>query len=147
MLRAPTSYLLAVLAAALALAIVQLLHPVLDAGSYIVVLAAIMAVAVILGLRAALLTTVLSIVAIDFFFLAPKYSLALLARADMLLLILFGGVAVLTSALAEWLRRGRDRAERDAREAAGIASLLHRDAEELSRDVDAMVELRKRRQV
>ena len=145
MLRSPTRYVLAVVAAATAFAVVRLLHPVLDTGSYLVFLAAIIVAAGLLGLGPALLATVLAVASIDFFFLAPKYSLALLARADMLLLGLFGGIAALTSAMAEWLRRGRERAERDARTAAGIASLLHRDAEELSRDVDAMVALRRHR--
>lgn len=132
-------------AALAALAAVRVLHPMLGAGSFMVVLVAVMAVAVPFGLKPALVTIVLSVAGIDFFFLAPKYSLALLAWTDVLLLTLFGGVAVLTTVMTESLRRGRARAERETQEAAGIASLMHRDASELSHEVDAMHALRQMR--
>ena len=143
MARASLRYLVAMLAAIVALAIVRLLHPMLDAGSYFVFLGAIVTVAAVGGLRPALVTTLLAVAAIDWFFLAPKYSLALLARTDALLLALFGGVAVLATSVMEWLRRGRALAERRALEAAGVASLMRRDAEELSHEVEALFRLRK----
>ena len=136
--------LMAILAAAVALAVVSLLHPMLDGASYVVFLAAVAIVAALGGLRPALATTLLAIAAIDWFFLAPKYSLLLLARTDALLLALFGGVAVLVTSVMEWLRRGRALAERRALEAAGVASLMRRDAEELSNEVEALFRLRKR---
>ena len=109
---------------------------------YLIMLAIVVVVAVRLGLRWALTATVVAIGVIDFFFLAPKYSLALLARTDAELLVLFGGTALIVTAATGWLRKKRDEAERNARQAAGIASLMQRDAAELSHEVDALHSLR-----
>lgn len=135
-------YGLAAAAAGAALAIVAVLHPVLDAGSHMVFLAAVVAAAVFAGMWPALVTTALSIAAIDYFFLAPVHSLTLLAKTDAALLALFGGVAILTSWLTGLLHRRRARLEEEALRAAGLADLFHRQAEELARDVDALHALR-----
>ena len=143
--QAPWRYGLPMVAVAVAFALVRVLHPVLDAAAYMVFLAAVMVCAVFAGLRAALVATGLAVLAIDFFFLVPIHSLALLARTDALVLLVFGGVGLLTSALAEYLRRGRQRSEEDARRAAGLAEHFQREADELTRDVDAMDALLKGR--
>ncbi len=135
----------AVAAWAAALIAVRALHPVLEAGSYMLFLGAVVVVAATAGFRPAMLTTVLSILAIDFFFLAPRHSLALFAVTDIVLLILFGGMALLTSTMMGMLHRRQAKAERAALEAAGLASMMQRDAAELSHEVDALHVLRKER--
>lgn len=143
MVPSPFRYLLAIGAAALAFALARWLHPALEAGNSLLFLGAVVVVAAVAGFRPALVTTVLAILAIDFFFLAPRHSLALYAVTDIGLLALFGGLALLTSSLMAMLQRRQARAERRAMEAAGLASLMHRDAAELSHEVDAMHALRK----
>lgn len=138
-------YGLPVAAVAGALGMVRALHPVLDTASYVIFLAAVVVGAVFGGVRAALVATVLVVLVIDFFFLAPLHSLALMARTDALVLVVFGGVGVLTSLLTGLLHRRRERADNEALRAAGLADHFQRKADELSRDVDAMHELLKGR--
>lgn len=84
----------------------------------------------------------LSVAAIDFLFLTPRYSLTLVAEADVLLLVVFGGVAAFVSWLSHRVRRAW---RREVLRAAGTAGLLERQLKELERDLDASETLRRGR--
>lgn len=89
-----------------------------------------------------MICTLLSVLAIDFFFLAPRFSLALVAWADVLLLAVFCVVALLVSWLAD---RSRKNLETELLRSAGTAALLERQLSELERDLDASEKLRRGR--
>ena len=102
MLNVPRSlmlrYAVAVLAVALALLLTFLLWPVIQPHSSLIFLAAVMFSAWYGGLGSGLLCTVLSTLAIAYFFESPVYSLAI-AFADVLRLSIFVLVALLISSL------------------------------------------------
>jgi PAS domain S-box-containing protein len=100
-------WLLALVAPAAALGLTLLLQPVLDQAPSPPFIAAILLVAWLGGLGPGLLTTALSTLALDYFFLPPVYSL-MVGRSDGAWLLLFAGVSVVTA----WLvaTRGRARA-------------------------------------
>jgi len=118
-----------------ALLISWLLHPALDIASFLLCLAAVAAGAALAGARAGLLVTVLSILAIDFFFLAPQRTLSVMLVTDALALVLFGAVSILVSWLMESIHEQRRRAEHQALEAAGIASLLERQLGSIEQEI------------
>jgi K+-sensing histidine kinase KdpD len=84
------------------------------------------------GLGPALLTTALSVVAADYFFIPPIGALTK-APDDVVVIALFVVVAIIISSLSESLRGARARAERQAAEAATLAEQLKVQAEELER--------------
>ena len=128
-------------AAGLATALVSGLHPFLEAGSFMLFIAAV-AAAGTRGRVSGLLCTLLSVAAIDFFFLTPRFTLAVVAWADVLLLAVFSIVALLVSWFAD---RQRQRLERELLRTAGAAALLERQLNELERDLDASETLRRGR--
>jgi K+-sensing histidine kinase KdpD len=115
---------------------------VVDAGSFMVFVAAVAAAATWGHLAAGLLCTVFSVAAIDFFFLAPRYTLVVVAETDLVLLVTFSGLAMGVSWLTE---RARERYQRELLRSAGTAALLERQLTELERDLDASEILRKAR--
>lgn len=119
-------YVVAIAGVLSALLISWVLHPALDIASFLLSLAAVAAAAALAGARAGLLVTVLAILSIDFFFLAPQRTLRVVLVADALALVLFGAIAILVSWLMESIHQQRRRAERQMLEAAGLASLLER---------------------
>ena len=131
-------YVGAVLGAAAGLAIVGLLHSALNGASYMVLLATVAVVAAAYGLGPALVATALAILGVDFLFLAPTGSFALMARTDAALLVVLGATAVVVASLAESLRRRLARAERERLEAAGIAAHFQRVSAAAEREVDAL---------
>jgi K+-sensing histidine kinase KdpD len=118
------------------------LYPALQNAALLVFLGAVAGIAIWAGLVPGLWSTVLSIAAIDFLFLAPRYSLTLMAEADLLLLAVFGGVAAFVSWVSHRVRRTF---HREVLRAAGAAGLLERQLEEMERDLDASETLRKGR--
>ncbi len=102
----------------------------------IIFLCAVLASGVRWGRGPALFAAILSVGAASYFFYAPIYSFAVASPQDLLDLLIFSIAAVLTSALAEEVRRRRIAAERHdamtaklyafSRQLAGIA-----DADEL----------------
>jgi K+-sensing histidine kinase KdpD len=131
-----TRYAIAAAASLFALLITTQLHSLLDSGSFMVFLTAVVVAAGYGGLGPGLVATVLSVALIDFFFLAPRFSLRLVARADVLLLAVYALVAVFTSYFGEWLRAARRKAEDQAQNAAAIARLFERHVADLERELD-----------
>ena len=115
----------------------RLLHPRLDAATLLVFVGAIAVSSAAFGLGPALLATGLAIVLVDFFFMAPIRSFAVLVGADFAALVLLGGVAVLVSGLFEHMRRRLESARRDAVEAARLIGFLQRYTAALEAEVDA----------
>lgn len=122
--------------------LVWTLHPVLDAGSYMLFVAAVTVSAIAGGLWSGLACTALSVAAIDFFFLMPRYSLLIVAGRDVALLAVFSGLALLVNWLNERTRR---LTQRQLLQSAGTAALLERQLTELERDLDASETLRRGR--
>jgi two-component system, OmpR family, sensor histidine kinase KdpD len=88
-------------------------------------LAAVVYSASAYGLAAALFTSLFSIVVVEFFFVAPRFSVSekMLSADNVLLLFMFVVVAVITSNLATRLRNQARRAERQAIEARALFQL------------------------
>lgn len=118
-----------------ALALSWVFHPATDAASFVLSLGAVVAVSALAGVRAGLAVTVLCILVIDYFFLAPRLTLRVILLADAIALALFGAVAVLVSWLVATLDERRRLAERRAAEAAAIASLLERQVGSLREEI------------
>jgi len=84
-------------------------------------LAAVLAAGVMHGLRPALAAATAAFLVYNYFFLAPRYSLAIGSPTDVLTLIVFWAVALATGGLAG---RVRDQAIGSQKRAAGVTSLL-----------------------
>lgn len=84
-------------------------------------LAAVLAAAVLYGLRPALLAATLAFLVYNFFFLPPRFSFAIGSPTDLVALVVFWAVAVATGSLAG---RVRDQARRVARRASAVTALL-----------------------
>jgi PAS domain S-box-containing protein len=72
---------------------------------YAVFFAAILAIAWISGLGPALMGVALSIISADFFFMAPKHSLVMTSRADLMFSLGFAFVGIISGALSDAYRR------------------------------------------
>ena len=90
-----------------------------------VFLAAVVYSASAYGLAAALFTSVFSIAVFEFFFVEPRYQLSInsLSVENLLLLLMFTVVAIITGNLASRLRNQARRAERQAVEARALFQL------------------------
>jgi len=117
------------------LALSWVFHPTTDTASFLFSLGAVAAVSALAGVRAGLAVTVLSILVIDYFFLAPQLTLKVMLLADALALALFGAVAMLVSWLVATLDKHRRLAEQRAAEAAAIARLLERQVGSLREEI------------
>jgi PAS domain S-box-containing protein len=106
-------WLLALAAPAAALGLTLLLRPVLEQAPSPPFIAAVLVVAWLGGLGPALLTTALSALALDYYFLHPVYAL-MLKRDDAVWMLLFVAIAVATAWLVS--SRGRARARLAASE-------------------------------
>lgn len=138
-LRSPAvRYSAAVVFAGVALVLVRLLHPIVDIGSFSVFLGAVAASAALGGLLPGLVTTVLAIATLDFFFLLPVGTLAVVAKTDLVLLATFGATALLVSWLMGLLERAKRRAEERARQSAAVAALLDKHMRSLEGDVETL---------
>jgi two-component system sensor histidine kinase KdpD len=98
------------LLAALAVAAMLLLAMALDrlvglANVSLVLLLAVLASALTGGLGPALFASLLSVLVVNFFFLPPLYALTIAASENVVALVVFGVVAVITSQLAGVARR------------------------------------------
>ncbi len=101
----PRPYLAALFAVALALGLGEALAAwVGHANMHLVFLAAIVAIAVRFGLWPSLAATVLSVLAYNFFFMAPYYAFTLADPVDLIDFLFFAIVAVIVSGVAA---RGR----------------------------------------
>lgn len=121
------SYLGAVLAIALGVALGLGLHAVLPkVNVLLVLLLAVLVVASRAGMGPSLAACVLGVAAFNFFFTEPYYSLKMAHRADVATLLFFIVMAVLTANLAMQMRHQRKAAERAARHANNLYDLSRR---------------------
>jgi len=105
------------------------------AGELFCMLLGIVAVAVVGGVRPAVLSTAIAFLLADFFYTRPYYSLRVNQLVDVVALIVFAVVAVVVGTLVDVLTRQGVRVARARAEATGLARLL---AEQLSADGDAV---------
>jgi two-component system sensor histidine kinase KdpD len=122
----PLGYVVAALGVAAATAILWIAQPVISLGSvYLVYLVVVVTVAVGWGLGQGVLASVLGFLAANFFFIEPRYSLTVASFQDVLALVIFLALAILTSQLVARLRREAEEARR-GHEAAVQAEILRR---------------------
>jgi len=120
----PLGYLVAVLAVAIATAVLALLLPLLSVASiYLVYLLVVVAVAVGWGLKQGIFAAVLGFLAANFFFTQPIFSLTVSAVQDLIALVTFLGLAILTSELVSRLRREAQEAWRNHQITATLYTL------------------------
>ncbi len=103
------------------------LYPRIPTISFVYLLV-VLALASARGLYAAILASLLAVLAFDFFFFPPPYSIVVVKLEDLLTLCVFLATAVITGQLASALRRRAEQAksrERDLR-------LLYEQAQELA---------------
>jgi PAS domain S-box-containing protein len=105
-------YGLAVLAVTLALLLTLWLWPLLERSMFAVFLMAVLASAVYGGLGPWLLATILSVLAISYFFMPPLHSLAINSWQDIVRLGLFGLGALLILIFSEARKRAGETARR-----------------------------------
>ena len=77
------------------------------------------------------LVTILSLIAADYLFMPPRFTLTLLSSSEVLPLILFLIIALMTSVLSGQSKDARAHAEKSAEEARALASQLEEQATEL----------------
>ncbi|GAA0650225.1 sensor histidine kinase [Brevundimonas lenta] len=87
----------------------------------VVYLSAVLAAGVLYGLRPALAAATTAFLVYNFLFLAPRYSLGIGSPTDLLTLVVFWAVALVTGALAG---RVREQARAAQRRASGVSALL-----------------------
>jgi len=97
-------------------------------ASSLIYLIAILALASARGLYAAILASLLSVLAFDFFFFPPLFTFAVFKLEDLLTLIVFLATAIITSQLTLALRRRAEEARNRERE----IRLLYEQAQELA---------------
>ncbi len=87
----------------------------------VIYLAAVVAAGALYGLQPALTAATVAFLTYNFLFLQPRYSFAIGSPTDVLTLVVFWGVALLTGVLAG---RVREQAGRTQRRAAAVSALL-----------------------
>lgn len=87
----------------------------------VVYLSAVLAAGVLYGLRPALAAATTAFLVYNFLFLQPRYSFAIGSPTDLLTLVVFWAVALVTGALAG---RVREQARAAQRRASGVSALL-----------------------
>jgi len=127
-------YLAAVFVATTITGIIQLFDPVLEIATIAMVfLLGVLIVATTAGLGPGIVTSLLSFLAFNFFFVAPRYTFHVESAQDVLHLVTFLTVAVTASSLAARARSAADRAGRRATELAALY--------QLSQTISAQVDL------
>lgn len=116
--------------------------PVLSLG--VLYVFAVLPVAVLYGLAFALPVSVLSMLALNWFFLPPMHTFTLADRRNWAALVVYLGTAVVVSELAAGMRRRADEArqrEREAQLLAEVSSLLieHGDVQPRLREISARI--------
>ncbi len=123
-------YLLAVLIMAIATGLLWVAQPVLSLGSvYLVYLVAVVAVAVGWGWRQAFVAAGLAFLAANYFFTPPGFTFTIAAPQDVLALVIFFGIAMLTSQLLARLRQEAH----DARRNEEITHVLYNLSQSINR--------------
>jgi two-component system sensor histidine kinase KdpD len=127
-------YIIAVLMASSITGVMQLFDPALEIATIAMVyLLGVLIVATTAGLGPGTLTSLLSFLAFNFFFVAPRYTFHVESAQDVLHLVTFLAVAITASSLAARARSAADRAGRQATELAALY--------QLSQTISAQVDL------
>ena len=127
-------YAAAVFLAATITGIMQLFDPMLETATIVMVyLLGVLIVATTAGLGPGILTSLLSFLAFNFFFVAPRYTFHVESAQNVLHLVTFLAVAVTASSLAARARSAADRANRRAAELSALY--------QLSQTISAQVDL------
>jgi two-component system sensor histidine kinase KdpD len=114
--------------------IMQLFDPMLETATIAMVyLLGVLIVATTAGLGPGILTSLLSFLAFNFFFVAPRYTFHVESAQNVLHLVTFLAVAVTASSLAARARSAADRANRRATELSALY--------QLSQTISAQVDL------
>ena len=117
--RVVSRYSLAILAPLVALLVRQVLVATVgELPHYVLFYPAVMLAALLGGLRAGLLATTVAVGLAEYWILVPRGSLAIANLNDAVGLVLFCGMGVFMSAVAEFYRRNRQRAGEYAKELA-----------------------------
>jgi len=123
-------YFVAVHVMAVATGLLWIAQPVLSLGSvYLVYLVAVVAVAVGWGWRQAFLAAGLAFLAANYFFTPPGFTFTIAAPQDVLALVIFFGIAMLTSQLLARLRQEAH----DARRNEEITHVLYNLSQSVNR--------------
>ncbi|MEW6613383.1 MAG: PAS domain S-box protein [Pseudomonadota bacterium] len=116
------NYLFAVLFTALALLMNLLLAPVIAPYNLLpLFLGAVVLSALLGGLGPGVLSIVLSVLALDYFLMVPRYTLTFLNRADLIRMLSFVAVAALVTWLGDRMRRQLRESEMEKAEQAFLA--------------------------
>ena len=126
----PLGYGVAVGGVALATGVLWLAQEWLSLGSvYLVYLVVVVAVAVGWGLGQGVLASVLAFLCANFFFIQPIFTFTVAAAQDVLALVIFLGIATLTSQLVARLRREA----REARRGQQVTATLYMLSQTINR--------------
>jgi len=122
----PLGYVVAALGVAAATALLWIAQPVINLGSvYLVYLVVVVVLAVGWGLGQGIVASILGFLSANFFFIEPRFTFAVASFQDVLALIIFLALAILTSQLVAGLRREAEEARR-GQQAAVQAEVLRR---------------------
>ncbi|HWE43418.1 MAG TPA: DUF4118 domain-containing protein, partial [Gemmatimonadaceae bacterium] len=136
-LRHPVArYGLAVAAPAAALALSLLLDPYLSRIVFMLFWPAVLVTAVFAGLGPALLSSVLSVLAVDYWLVAPTHTLELSDPIDLAPMAIFFFTSAVVSTLADRGRAAAERAWNSAEENAALAEQLEHQAIELESQLE-----------
>jgi two-component system, OmpR family, sensor histidine kinase KdpD len=131
-------YLVAVFVATTITGIIQLFDSVLEIATIAMsFLLGVLIVATTTGLGPGILTSLLSFLAFNFFFVVPQYTFHVESAQDVLDLVTFLAVAVTASSLAARARNAADRAGRQATELAALYQLSQMISAQV--DLDAIL--------
>ena len=120
-------YGLGVAMVALTTLVCVLLQPILGTNTIdMIYLLPVITAATLLGLRPALLTSLCSALAYNFFFLAPIYTLTIQDPHNIVTFLVLGGVGIIAAQMAGRLRREANVGARTAAENAAIAAFGQR---------------------
>jgi PAS domain S-box-containing protein len=126
----PARYAVAILSSAVALTLTDMLRPYIGEKYFIFAYGAV-AISGAMGLGPGILTTLLCVFGVDYFFLAPTRHIGPSSSTDIFALAVFLLVALLISGMASRLRKARLQAETRRIEAELLARELERQAHEL----------------
>ncbi len=129
-------YALAVGLTAVALGATLLFQPVLSRATFMLFWPAVLFTAVLAGLGPAMLASLLSVIAVDFWILTPRHSLAAADPFDLVPLGLFVLASGIVSTLADRHRSAEARALDAARENGYLASQLENQTIELESQLE-----------
>ena len=129
-------YALAIVAPAVALGLSLVLEPWMSRVVFTLFWPAVLITAILAGLRPALLTSVLSVLAVDYWLLSPRHMLHVSDANDIAPLTIFFFTAVVVSTIAERGRKAALNVWSVAEENANLATQLEHQAIELESQLE-----------